>query len=394
MGALRFSMRAIGFVRIAILARILIPSQFGVFGVASLTLAFLEMLTETGINVFLIQKEGKLKEYLDTAWVVSIARGALIASLLFLFSPLISSFFNSPESVSVLRFMSLIPLLRGFINPAIVRYQQELQFNKEFILRLFSFLADTLVAIAFAFITRSAISLVWGLIAGVLVEIIISFVFLKPLPILKFESGKIKKVVSRGKWVTLAGIFDYFFNHGDDIVVGRLLDTFSLGLYQVAYRISTLPITEVADVFNKVAFPVYVNISGDLERLKKAYIKTTLTVAAIAIPVGLVFYLFPNLVVELILGPNWAQAAQVLRVLAVFGVVRAISGPSLSLYLSVKKQEYVTGYTLLSILGLAVTIIPLVKSYGIVGAGISANVGLFVSLPLMVYYSTKIFTKK
>jgi len=93
MGGLRVSTRLLAFVKIAILARILTPSQFGLFGIALLVLAFLETMTESGINIFLIQEKAKLERYNDTAWLVSIFRGLLISLIIFLSADAISSFF-------------------------------------------------------------------------------------------------------------------------------------------------------------------------------------------------------------------------------------------------------------------------------------------------------------
>ena len=83
MGGLRLSTRVIAFAKIAILARILTPAQFGLFGIALLVLALLENLTETGINIFLIQEKAKLEKYNDTVWLVSIIRGTLISLTIF-----------------------------------------------------------------------------------------------------------------------------------------------------------------------------------------------------------------------------------------------------------------------------------------------------------------------
>ena len=124
MGGLRATTRLFAFIKIAILARILSPSQFGLFGIALLILSLLETLTETGINIFLIQEKEELEKYNDTAWFVSIIRGALISGLIFIFAKLIVIFFRSPDAYSLLLLISLVPLLRGFINPAIVKYQK------------------------------------------------------------------------------------------------------------------------------------------------------------------------------------------------------------------------------------------------------------------------------
>jgi lipopolysaccharide exporter len=393
MGLLRGSTRFMGFVRVAVLARLLAPEQFGIYGIASLMLALLEVLTETGINVFLVQDDGQIKDYLDTAWVVSIARGILISAVMFSLARPISLFFKTPQSFEIILFISIVPFLRGFINPSIIRFQKELTFKKEFIFRSVIFFFDASVAILVAFITKNAVSLVWGLLSGVLLEIVLSFYFVKPTPSFSFEKVKVKRVINRGKWMTFAGIFNYLFQQGDDMVVGRVMDATSLGTYQVAYKISTLPVTEAGEVFNKVTFPVYARIKEDKVRLKDAFLKVTATIAVLVIPFGFVLFFFANPVVRIVLGEKWLMAVPVVRVLAIFGIVRSISGSAYSLFLGVNKQEYATYTTLVSILGLAITIYPLVLKYGIVGAGYSGLIGALVSAPLFVYYSFKILKK-
>ena len=131
---LRFVFRSSGFLRTAVLARLLTPHQFGLFGVAAIVLGLVEMFTETGINVFLIQMREKniLDKYIDTAWTVSIIRGLIIGLLIIITSPLIAKFFNSPTSIYLLMLISLVPIIRGFINPAIVNFQKHLRFQNDF----------------------------------------------------------------------------------------------------------------------------------------------------------------------------------------------------------------------------------------------------------------------
>ena len=286
--------------------------------------------------------------------------------------------------------ISVIPLLKGFINPAVVKYQKNLQFNKEFYLRLSIFLFDTIVVLFLAFLTRSAASLIWGLIGGAVFEVLFSLFFIKPAPRFKIEAEKIKDIVSRGKWITLYGLFNYLFEHGDDIAVGRLLNTTLLGTYQVAYRITSIPITEIGVIFNQVTFPIFTKIA-DKDRLKTALIKITLVVSLIVIPFGLILYYYPKEVIVIVLGENWLEAAAVIKILAFFGVYRAITTVPHNVFLALKKQKYVTYSHFAGIVGLAVLIIPLVNKYGIVGAGFSAMIGAFASSLVTVYYTIKIF---
>jgi len=385
LGGLKAVSRLVAFVKTGILARVLVPAQFGLFGIASLVLELLEILTETGINVVLMQEKRGLNSYINTAWIVSIIRGFLIATVLLIASPLIVRFFNSPETYRLLFLMALVPVIRGFINPAEVKFVKELMFKKEFIFRFSIFIFDSAVAISLALFTHSAASLIYGLIAGAVLEVILSFILIKPIPRVVFERKKFSEVVNRGKWLTGAGIFNYFFTHGDDIVVGKLLGTYPLGIYQVAYRISTLPITEISDVVGKVTFPVYVRISEDKKRLTSAFLKSLTGVCLIVIPFATALFLFPRQIILLVLGANWIEAVGVLKILAIFGGVKAISNTVFALLLSLGKQKYVTLITFVGILGLGASIIPLVKAFGITGAAISALIGAILAIPVAIY---------
>jgi len=394
LGGLRLSTRLITYAKIAILARLLTPAQFGLFGIASLVLAFLEIATETGINVVLIQERADIKKFVDTAWIISIIRGLVISLAIWLAAPYIASFFNSPDSRSLLYLVGFVPLIKGFINPSVVKFQKELKFSKEFLYRLVVFSFDAVVAVLFALRINSALSLVYGMLAGAMAEVALSHLLLKPKPKLRFEKSKIKRVFGHGKWITMAGVFNYLFENVDNVVVGKLMDMTSLGFYQNAYKISSLPLSEVADVVKKVTFPIYVKFSDDRARLKAAFLKSTLALSVIVIPLGLILLIYPQTVVRIILGGNWLTIVPVIRVMSFFGVIRAIIASSYPVFLSLKKQKYITYAMLAGILGLIITIVPFVKNYGIVGAGLSALTGTVFEIPVIVYFLIKIFRNK
>lgn len=386
MGALRVSMRGLTFVRLFILARLLTPAQFGTYGIATLVLSFIEAITETGVNILLVQEEKqKYEQYIHSAWIVSIMRGTLMFSLIFFLAPFVGSFFNDPASVSIIRLIAFVPLIKGFINPSIVRLQRDLDFKKEVKIRSIVAWSGGIAAIAAALILKSPVSLAIGMIVEAITEVIITMVYITPRPTFTIEKAYIKHLFHRGKWMTMAGVFNYLFHQLDDIVVGRRFGESELGVYQMAYRISILPITEVSDVFNKVTFPVYTAIGGDVARLRKAFWKVVAAMSVFSIPFAVVLSLFPTQIVTFFLGNQWLMIVPLLPLLAVFGVVRAVSGASYPLFLAVKKQEYVSTFTLISIIGLAATIWPFTSMWGTYGAALSAMVGALVALPYLFF---------
>lgn len=391
-GLLSLSTKAIGFLEAIILARILIPSQFGAYGVALLALGLLEVITESGVNIILVQ-EKEIDKFINSAWVVSIFRGILIMGIIVVSAPFISKFFHSPESLNLLYLISLVPLLRGFINPSIVKYQKELKFGKDFWYRFAVLSVDTIISVVATLIIRSPLGIAVGLISGVIVEIVLSFSLISPKPSFKFEKGYVNKILDRGKWITASSIFDYLFYNADNIAVGRLLGSQSLGIYQLGYSLAVNPLNEVGKVFVHVTSPILIKISDDKTRLKSAFLKNVLSIALITLPFAFIFASFPKLFVML-LGEKWEPITKILPVLAVVGFIKSVSLSSNALFISTKNQKYTTIITLVNILGLSVSIIPLIFTYGIFGAGLSAMLGAFCALPFIIFYSRKVINNK
>lgn len=392
-GMTRLSTRGITFVRLAILARILSPADFGIYAIAAITLSLTEILTETGINTILIQEKEKIDRYISTAWIVSILRGLLISVVILAITPVIARFFNQVSTVPLLLLTSLVPFIKGFINPAIILFQKELNFNKDFNLRTIVFALDSVIAIVATIYLDSPLGIIWGLVAGALSEVVLSFMFLNLRPKLELNSVIFKMILHNGKWVTMAGVFNYLFHNADDIVIGKILGAQSLGLYDAAYKISMLPITEIGDVVSKAIFPIYVKISGEMSALKKAFLKTISIVTLLVIPFGVLALLFSERLVLILLGGQWIEAVPIFQVLILFGVLRSILNAFSPLFFAVKKQTYVTVITFVSFIVMIITIIPLINKYGIIGSGYSVIAATLATIPFILFFTKKIFSK-
>jgi|SRR5579885_495707 len=388
-GFLRFITKAVGFLEAIILARILVPAQFGTYGIALLALGLLETLTETGVNIVLIQ-EKEIEPYISSAWFVSIGRGIIVSLILFLSSPLIATFFHSSSSQLLLQLISIAPFLRGFINPAVVKFQKELWFVKNFWYQLVILVVDTITSITVTYLTKQPIGIVIGLLVGVCIELLLSFLVVSPRPKFEFEKAYISKIFHRGKWITLSGIFDYLFFNSDNIAVGRMLGAGALGIYQLAYSLAVVPLTEIGSVFVFVTLPVFARLSRDNKRLQKAYAKTILGIFCLGIPYVFIIILFPHLFV-LLLGQKWSAMMRVLPVLAVLGLVKSVSTSSSALFVGKEKQNYTMVVTLVTIAGMLLTIVPFIHMFGIVGAGFAALTGAVAAVPVIIFYTLKLF---
>lgn len=378
------------FAKIAILARILLPSQFGEFAVVGMVLAFLEIVTETGINVFLLQEKDSLARFIDTAWVVSIARGIIISALMIFAAAPVADFFQIPDVRNLIVLASLIPALRGFINPANIRFQKDLNFSRDFWYRFSIVFAEIGLTVVLALATKTASSLVLGLVGAAIYEVFASWMFVTPRPKLKLDYDQVGQIISKGKWVTGFGLFDYVFTTIDNVVVGRLLGSTDLGIYQNAYKLSLLPSTQVSDIYYKTTTPVYVKMKEEKKSIVRAVTLGTGGLVVLQVVVGIAIYFLADWLVRITLGANWLGAIPVVKVLAGLSIVRGMAFSFNSLFVALHKQKYVAVATFCSMVVMGILIVPMVAKNGLVGAAQAAIIGAAAALPVVVVGVVKV----
>lgn len=388
---LRGMFRASGFIRTAFLARLLTPAQFGVFGIGAIVLGLVEMVTETGINVFLIQhnEPGTLNKYLNTAFVVSIIRGIIISLLMLATTPIVAFFFNSTQAIPILLLLSLVPLVRGFINPAIVTFQKELQFKKDFMFKSIIVATDALFAITFAFIYQNPISLGVGLFAGAVVEVIFSHLYINSRPKFSYQKSYFTEIIHQGKWITSAGIASYFSLKLPDISIGRLLSTQALGFYQMAYRFAVLPLEEIGEVINKVSFPLFVKISQDQSRLRAAFLKNSSVYLTASSLYTLALLIFAPVITQIFLGSQWLEIIPLMRLLVIAGFLYSLNNLTNPLILALNHQKQLSHLTLIRLATIIVTIFPFALHFSTNGIVIALIVSLVTPLPYRIYLLKK-----
>ena len=388
--ACRIIERSFSIIRIIILARILAPSVFGLMGIALLTMATLETFSQTGFQTALIQKKENIESYLNVAWTVMIVRGLIIFSILYIFAPYASIFFNTPEAKLIIQIIGFSILFQALTNIGIIYFQKELEFNKQFIYQLSGTLADFTVAVSAALILRSVWALVFGLLAGNLTRFITSYLIHPYRPHFSFDLDKVKELFGFGKWILGSSILIFLLTQGDDIFVGKLLGATMLGFYQIAYKISNMPATEITHVISQVSFPVYSKIQDDIPKLREAYLKVLQLTAFLSFPIaGLIFVMAPEFT-RIFLGEKWMPMVPAMQVLVFAGLVRSIAATTGPIFYAVGTPKIDTRLQIARFFVLATLIYPFTIKWGIVGTSFVLLLSIFVSNIGFSYMAIKI----
>ena len=374
-------------VRTVILARLLAPNDFGLFGITVMAVSLLETFSQNGFQQALTQKSGDIKPYLDSAWVVQIARGLVLALMLFFLAPFIALFFDAPESAPILKVVALAVALQGFYNVAIVYFSKELQFGKYFLYQIVGTLADFIVSVALAFIFRSVWALVFGLLAGTVARLILSYVAYAYIPRFAFNLPKARELFVFGKWVFITNIIAFFITQADGFFVAKMLGITALGFYQIAYKI---PSILAIDILAGAIFPAYTKIQDNLDKMKQAYLKVLRLFAIFLLPAaGGLLVLTPEFI-NLFLGEKWLPASGAMQALIAATLVWTIAVLSNYVFLALAKPEIESKGSAIRFLVLATLLYPFTLWWGIFGASVAVLVSALCAAIWFVFMITKL----
>jgi len=364
-GGLRIVIKLFSLVKLVIAARILTPAEIGWFGMIMLPYGLAEVMTESGLNQALVQSKKDVKSYLSSAWLAFILRGLVISLVLWLIAPLVSRFFAADLTFG-LRLVALTPLLKGFVNPAVILFRKFVLYSREFYFQATASIIESVATIILVLLLKSFIALPLGVIVGGLASLVLSFVLTKIYKA-KISWAKLKELYAYGKWVTAGTLLAYVNDQGDDLLVGKVLGASSLGFYQTAYKISNLPTTQGAGLVYQIIFPLFSQIQTDMVRLKRGLIKALLVTFSLSLGFALVVWLSAPWAIKILFGVQWLAMLPALNVLLLFGIMRPLISVGAALFDARGEPKVAMLMNLIKLTVLLILIWPLTRSWGIVG---------------------------
>lgn len=373
--------RLLSFVRLAVLARVLAPSDFGLFGLVTVIVGGLTALTDIGIASAVVRKSEPDEEYLSTAWMFECVRGILLSVTCWAVAPWIAEFFQQPRLIELIRLASLVPLFQGMRSMSIPLMSKKLSYFPILLVELSHEVLQTLVSIALAWLMGwKSEALVCGLLAGHLVSLAVSF-FIHPFrprhpPVWKV----VQELWAYGSHLLGAGILIYAMTNLDDIVIGWLLGPSALGQYMVVFTLAGYLTSKLVGLSNQVIFPAYAQIQKDAGRLLGGLQRHVRLVALILTPPVVLGVLFSQHVIRLLVGEKWVSSAGTFAILLVMGWIRGCATAFGPVLLAKGKTRTIHKMKWAEFLTFALLIVPAVHLLGIMGAACTLLLVYAISL--------------
>jgi lipopolysaccharide exporter len=345
--ALRWLMRLVGVANVAILARILGPSDFGLVAMATLVVGLIETWLAFGVDSALIQNAEADRHDFDTAWTIRLLQGAVIAALVVVASPIAQAYFKEPRLGPLLWVLSIGILISGMANIGMVMYRKNLQFQTEFWILAVSKLLSFGVSVTAALVLRNYWALAIGIVGGYTIGCVVSYIAHPFRP--RFSLSRWRKLWSFSQWVVVMNIIGYAENKADEVLVGGYTSAAQMGLYSVASDVGQMPSAELSAPLNRVLFPAFARLQAEPGRLAAAYTNALATVAMVTVPAGVGLAMVAPEAVRVLLGPKWTAAAPLLAALALWGTLRSLSSSGGYLLMSIGLPKLVALTTFVTV---------------------------------------------
>ena len=298
-----------------ILARLLLPKDFGLIGLITVFIAIANVFIQSGFGAALIQKKEVDEQDYSSVFYFSLVISLVLYLILFLLAPLIAGFYAEPLFIRVLRVLA-VSLFLGAINTvqnAVI--SREMKFKKSFFVSIGGILASGSVGITLAYRGYGVWSLVYSSLAGQLAATVILGCTVRWRPKLTFSFKKLGEMFDFGSKLLFSALLDTAFNNLYTLVIGKLYNQTTLGYYNRAQSMPAFIANNLDGTITSVMFPALASCQNDQRRLKEMMRRMMVTSAFLIMPMMFGLAVVARPMVVILLTEKWLPSVPFLQLL-------------------------------------------------------------------------------
>src|SRR3989449_4704477 len=377
------------FLRIAsipILARILIPEDFGLISMVTAITAIAERFKDFGLSTATVQKKDITREQVSKLFWINAATGLCLTVLISVMSFLIARFFHEERVIYI-----TIAIATGFLWSGLtIQHQAILQRQMKYAAIGGIQIGATVISVGIAIVLAVEGYGYWALVWREVLRNV--FIALGTWLCCPWRPGSPRKhinidhLVKFGRDLTGFNVVVFLTANLDQILIGKLYGPAQLGIYRQAYQLLFSLVWQLVSPVNRVAEPTLSFLQDDAERYRKYYQKIVTTVNVVMMPMILFLVIYSHEIVLVMLGKKWIEATDIFRILAISAFIAPASDSTGFLLVTCGKTKrylnlgLITGVILLLSFGIGVV-------WGTLGVAYGYLVATYTLLALRLYYS-------
>lgn len=311
----RFSVQGIQFVLSIIIARLLIPDDYGLIGMLAIFLAISQSFIDSGFASALIRKQDRTEVDFSTVFYFNIVVGLVFYFILFVSSPYIAAFYNAPILTSLTKIVALNVLINSLTIVQRAKFTIKIDFKTQTKASLLSVIVSGIIGIWMAYQGFGVWALAVQSIVGGCINMVALWIYSGWIPQRVFSKSSFKELFSYGSKLLLSGLIDTTYNNIYTIVIGKKFSQVDLGYFTRAVSFTNFPSSNITGILQRVTFPVLSSIQNDDEKLKATYRKFLRLSAFVIFPLMVGLLAVADPLVRLLLTDKWSGVILLLQIL-------------------------------------------------------------------------------
>lgn len=372
------------------LARLLAPAEFGLIGMITVFLGVSQVFINCGFGEALIQKKDATRQDESSVFYLNLLLGIIAAGLLFAAAPLIAGFYGQPGLVILSRLMALDIVISSFGVVQTMLLTKKLDFKTQIKISVTSTVVSGTVAIVMAWQGYGVMSLVAQILVGDFLSAAMLWIFEDWRPLRSFSWTSLKGMFPYGSRLLASGLLNSVFGEIHSVVVGKLYDPGTLGMFTRARQMQALPLDNLGGIVGRVSFPVFASIQDDKAALKRGVRQACRGLAWMNFPmmVGLAVIAEPLVIV--LLTEKWVACVPFIQLLCASGALYPLSLIHINVLSAQGRSDLFLKLEIIKKI-LIVAVVAVTFRYGVTGLLIG-NIGVAcVAYYLNSYYSARLF---
>ena len=303
-----------------VLARLLMPSDYGCIGMLAIFVVVSQTIIDGGFGSALIQKKEPTQIDYSTIfyWNILFAFGLYV--VLFVISPYVAYFYRMPILCDLLRVMGINLIINSLGIIQINRQRKQLAFKRIALINIFSYILAAVIAVGMAYGGYGVWSLVAMQLLFSLFSVSLFWIVTKWKPSLCFSLDSMKELFRFGGYLLFASIFQEICRNLQGLIIGRRFSSVEMGLYAQAKKLDDVASQALPNIIVQVIFPVYSQIQDDLEQTRQVLRINIRIIGFVTFPLMALLIVIAEPLIEFLYGHKWDAAVPYFQILCVGGM--------------------------------------------------------------------------
>ena len=388
-GSTKFIVQLVTWTTTIIVARILVPEDYGVVAISGVFTGLLLIVTDMGFMAALINMKKVEREDFDSVFWLNVLLSGVLFAMIYFLAPTIGRLYGSEILVDIIRVSALVlPLGSLKIVPQAIALRN-MDYKYRALVEMAGHFTMAISSVILALTGFGVWTLVYAVILGQIVVVLAYLPLLKTFPGLVINFVRIKKIASYGLYLMGSEILGFITKRADIMIIGLFLTEKQVGYYAMAFHLATLPLDKIGSIFNGVAFPAVSRIKENSSLAKSLFLNMHKYLLLITYPILVGFALVAEDLVLLLLTDKWLPLVPILQALCILNLLR-ISGMIMPFMIAgLGHPESVFRFNALSSVILPVAFV-IGAQYGLEGVMLS----WFVAYPVLYYFLFSLLRKR